>query len=104
MTVLIACIVLTLAVAGYIFYPEKKVAAQSQKTRLEYLEERKAVLYDNLRDLSFEHRAGKYRDDEYAAERATLEAEAATVVAEIEAGVPGRQHQTGAHAGSPPRA
>ena len=104
MTVLIACTVLTLALAGYVFYPEKRVAAQSQKTRLEYLEERKAVLYDNLRDLSFEHRAGKYRDEEYAAERATLEAEAATVVAEMEAGAPGKQNQTGAHAGSPPRA
>ncbi len=90
MTALVAGAVLTLALAAYIFYPEKRVAAQSEKTRLEFLEERRAVLYDNLRDLSFEHRAGKYRDEEYATERAALEAEAAAVVAEIEAGAAAR--------------
>ncbi len=78
------CVGLTLALAVYVFYPEKTVTAQKEKTRLEFLEERKAVLYDNLRDLNFEHRAGKYRDEEYAAERAALEAEAAAVVAEID--------------------
>jgi hypothetical protein len=84
MTALIACAVLTLALAVYVFFPEKQVAAQSEKSRLEYLGERKAVLYDNLRDLSFEHRAGKYRDDEYATERVTLEAETAAVVTEMD--------------------
>ena len=49
-----------------------------------YLEERKAVIYDNLRDLSFEHRAGKYRDEEYNFERAALEGEAAAVMVELE--------------------
>lgn len=84
MTSVLACVAITLAMAVYIFFPERKVASQSEKTRREYLEERKAVLYDNLRDLSFEHRAGKYRDEEYATERAALEAEAATVVAELD--------------------
>ena len=101
MTAIAACALLTVALAVFIFYPERRVTAQREKSRLEFLEERKAVLYDNLRDLSFEHRAGKYRDDEYAAERATLEAEAATVIAEMEA-----EHrlQTPARvAGAPPR-
>lgn len=83
MTAALVCAGLTLLLAGYVFFPEKRVASQSQKTRLEYLEERKAVLYDNLRDLQFERAAGKYADDEYASERATLEGEAAAVVAEI---------------------
>jgi len=80
---LLACAGLTLAVAVYIFFPAKKVAVQSEKSRLEYLGERKAVLYDNLRDLNFEHRAGKYRDEDYATERTALEGEAADVVAEM---------------------
>lgn len=84
MAALIASALLTLLLAVYIFYPEKKVTAQTEKPRLEFLEERKAMLYDNLRDLSFEHRAGKYREDEFAAERLAIETEAATVVAEIE--------------------
>ena len=84
MTALVASAVLTLALAVYIFYPEKKVAAQRQKTRYEYLTERKAQLYENLRDLNFEHRAGKYRDKDYNAERSALEAEATEVLTEME--------------------
>lgn len=84
MAALIASALLTVALAIYIFYPEKRVTAQTEKSRLEFLEERKVMLYDNLRDLSFEHRAGKYREDEFATERLAIETEAATVVAEIE--------------------
>jgi hypothetical protein len=82
--IILLCTLLTVLLLGYVFYPEKHVAAQSEKTRLEYLRERKEALYDNLRDLNFEYRAGKYRDDEYAAERAVLEAEAGEVVGEME--------------------
>jgi hypothetical protein len=42
------------------------------------------VLYENLRDLNFEYRAGKYPEEDYTAQRAGLEAEAAQVLAEIE--------------------
>ncbi len=84
MTALIASVLLTLLLAVYIFYPEKQVTLQREKTRLEFLEERKTVLYENLRDLNFEHRAGKYRDEEYSTERQTLETEAAAVVSEME--------------------
>ncbi len=41
------------------------------------------MLYDNLRDLNFEYRAGKYPEEDYVAQRAALENEAAGVVAEI---------------------
>ena len=80
----LACALLTVALAAYIFFPEKRVTAQREKTRLEYLEEQKAVLYENLRDLNFERAAGKYTDAEFAAERTTLESEAAAVVGEID--------------------
>ena len=78
------CIIFTLALFVYVFYPERHVAAQRVKTRLDFLEERKVVLYDNLRDLNFEYRAGKYPEEDYVAQRATLESEAAKVLAEIE--------------------
>jgi hypothetical protein len=56
-----------------------------EKTRLDYLRERKDVVYDNLRDLNFEYRAGKYPEDDYARQRESLEAEAASVVKEMTA-------------------
>lgn len=81
---IVACIVLLVACFIYIFYPERQVAAQRQKTRLEYLKERRGVLYENLRDLNFENRAGKYAEEDYSAQRSVLENEAAEVLDEID--------------------
>lgn len=81
---LAACILLLVGCFVFIFYPERQVAAQPQKTRLEYLRERRSVLYENLRDLNFENRAGKYADEDYRAQRAVLENEAAQVLDEID--------------------
>ena len=79
-----ACILLSIALFVYVFYPERHIEAQRVKTRLDFLLEQKVVLYDNLRDLNFEYRAGKYPEEDYAAQRATLEGEAAVVLAEID--------------------
>lgn len=68
----------------YTFWPENAFASQHQKTRLDYLEERKEQLYENLRDLNFEYRAGKYPDEDFLAQRTLLENETAQLLAEIE--------------------
>ena len=81
---IIACSLLLIGILFYVFYPERQVASQTQKTRLEYLRERKDALYENLRDLNFEYRAGKYVEEDFAAQQTTLETEAAEVMAEIE--------------------
>lgn len=81
---LVACGLLLVGILIYVFYPERHLEEQHQKTRLEYLRERKDVLYDNLRDLNFEYRAGKYVEEDYATEQAALENETAEVLAEIE--------------------
>jgi hypothetical protein len=83
-TTLLACVALLIGSFLYVFWPERNVAAQSAKTRLEYLRERQEALYDNLRDLNFEYNSGKYPAEDYAAQRATLENEAAEVLAEID--------------------
>ena len=82
--ILAVCALFTVALFVYVFYPDRNVAAQRVKTRLDVLEEQKIVLYDNLRDLNFEYRAGKYPEEDYTAQRAALEAEAAQVLSEIE--------------------
>ena len=75
---------LTVALLFYTFWPENVFASQRQKTRLDYLLERKDQLYENLRDLSFEYRAGKYPEEDFQAQRALLENETALLLAEIE--------------------
>lgn len=68
----------------YTFWPENVFASQREKTRLDYLLERKEQLYENLRDLNFEHRAGKYPEEDYLVQRALLENETAQLLTEIE--------------------
>jgi hypothetical protein len=92
---MIAGVALTLMVFGYMFWPEKNPFVQADKTRVDYLRERKDVIYENLRDLNFEYQAGKYPEQDYAEQRTGLEDEAARVIAEMEAlearGVVGRR-------------
>ncbi len=80
----VAGIMLALALGIYTFWPENVFASQRQKTRLDYLLERKEQLYENLRDLNFEYRAGKYPEEDFAEQRALLENETAQLLAEIE--------------------
>jgi hypothetical protein len=68
----------------YSFWPENAFASQKEKTRLDYLLERKEQLYENLRDLTFEYRAGKYPEEDFVAQRALLEHETAQLLAEID--------------------
>jgi hypothetical protein len=75
---------LALALMAYTFWPEKHAIVQRQKTRLDFLEELKEQIYLNLRDLNFEYQAGKYPLEDYSAQRAILEKEAATVLAEMD--------------------
>jgi hypothetical protein len=81
---LIAGLLMAIAMFVYTFWPENVFASQRQKTRLDYLLERKEQLYENLRDLSFEYRAGKYPEEDFVAQRSLLENETAELLAEID--------------------
>jgi hypothetical protein len=81
---LIAGILLLFALFLYAFWPENSFASQKQKTRLDFLLERKEQLYENLRDLNFEYRAGKYPEEDFNAQRGQLERETAELMAEID--------------------
>ena len=82
---LLAGLTLALVLFAYIFWPEQNPFIQASKTRVDYLRERKDSIYENLRDLNFEYLAGKYPEQDYAEQRASLEDEAASVMAEMEA-------------------
>ncbi len=81
---ILAGAILTLIVFAFIFWPDRNPFRQADKTRLDYLKERKDVIYDNLRDLNFEYLAGKYPEQDYAEQRTGLEDEAARVMAEMD--------------------
>ncbi|HTC31825.1 MAG TPA: hypothetical protein VK724_00560, partial [Bryobacteraceae bacterium] len=53
-----------------------------------HLEERKAQIYENLRDLQFEFRLGKLSDADYQKTKVDLQRELAKVLADIDAVAP----------------
>ena len=81
----IACLFLAAAVTFFIFYFRPDPADSSRfRTRLDQLLERRDSIYENLRDVRFEYRAGKYSEHDYEQIRQSLEAEAAAVLSEID--------------------
>ena len=76
-------LILMFALFVYTFWPENAFARQREKTRLDYLLEHKEQLFENLRDLNFEYRAGKYPEEDFQAQRALLETETMNLMTEI---------------------
>jgi hypothetical protein len=87
-----ACIALTAAALIYMFGVPESVYQGPEQTRIAFLQERKEAVYENLRDLNFEYKAGKLPDSDYLSMKNSLEQEAASILAEIS------MLQSGAHA------
>ncbi len=81
---LLLCGVLTLAALFYVFYIPNTLQLGPEQTRAAFLRERKDAVYENLRDLNFEYKAGKVPGADYATMKQSLEDEAAAILAEIE--------------------
>lgn len=80
---MVCAALITAASLFYIFYLPGQLYLGPEKTRASYLRERKDVVYENLRDLNFEYRAGKVPDADYQSLKANLQDEAAGLLAEI---------------------
>jgi hypothetical protein len=78
-----ATVLFAIAVFIYIFKPSRAEHAV-EKTRLAFLYERKEQIFENLRDLNFEYKAGKLSDADFSSMRDSMEQEAANILAEIE--------------------
>ena len=82
---LLACLALAAATIVFIFYIEPDASDSApHRTRLDQLLDRRDTIYENLRDLKFEYRAGKFSEKDFEDTRTALEAEAALVLAEME--------------------
>ena len=80
-----ACLALAIAALLFIFYIQPDASDLApRRGKLDQLLERRDTIYDNLRDLRFEYRSGKYSEGDFEAMKATLEQEAALLLAEID--------------------
>ena len=83
--VLGACFALAAATLLFIFYIQPDASDLApHRSKLDQLMERRDAIYDNLRDLRFEYRAGKYSEADFEAMKNAMETEAALVLAEID--------------------
>jgi hypothetical protein len=80
-----ACAALFCATLFFIFFIDPDASDLApHRSKLDQLMERRDTIYDNLRDLRFEHRSGKYSEGDFEAMKTSLENEAALVLAEID--------------------
>lgn len=78
-------ITLVLAVVAYtMFIRPQDLPAPPAENPFRHLDERKARIYENLRDLQFEFRLGKLSGDDYQRTKQGLQKELATVLAETD--------------------
>jgi len=67
-----------------LFVRAKDVPPPEPVSPTRHLEDRKAAIYENLRDLQFEFRLGKLSDADYQSTKLGLQKELAAVIGEIE--------------------
>jgi hypothetical protein len=77
-----------LVVAATVFFTlfvrAKDIPQPEPVSPVKHLDDRKAAIYENLRDLQFEYRVGKLSDEDYQSTKLGLQKELAAVIGEIE--------------------
>ena len=83
---LIAAVVLVVAVTLFftLTFATKDLPPPEPVSPTQHLDDRKAQIYENLRDLQFEYRVGKLSDADYQQTKLGLQKELAGVLTEIE--------------------
>lgn len=81
----LACALLAAATVVFIFMVQPEASDSApHRTKLDQLLERRDAIYENLRDLRFEYRAGKFSEADYEETKQSLEVEAARVLADMD--------------------
>ena len=79
----LVCALITAIALLYVFSVPGGLTSGPEKTRAAFLRERREAVYENLRDLNFEFKAGKLPETDYLTMKNSLEEEAAAILAEI---------------------
>src|SRR5216117_1087737 len=83
--IILAASLLTIGVLVFILSVRAKDLPEPEPVSpFQHLDERKAAIYENLRDLQFEYRVGKLSDDDYQTTKRDLQKELAAVLAEVD--------------------
>jgi hypothetical protein len=80
----ITCVVAIAVIAFILGVRPKDIPQPEPVSPFQHFDERKAAIYENLRDLQFEYRVGKLSDDDYQTTKKDLQKELARVLAEVD--------------------
>ena len=80
--VIVAVLVIGVTILFTLSIRAKDVPPPDPISPTAHLDDRKAAIYENLRDLQFEYRVGKLSDEDYQQTKLALQKELAVVVAE----------------------
>jgi hypothetical protein len=84
MIIVTTCVIAIAVIAFVLGVRPKDLPAPEPESPFLHFDERKAAIYENLRDLQFEYRVGKLSDQDYQATKKDLQKELATVLAEVD--------------------
>ena len=84
MIIAAACLIAIAVIAFVLGVRAKDLPEPEAVSPFQHLDERKAAIYENLRDLQFEFRLGKLSDQDYQNTKKDLQKELATVLAEVD--------------------
>lgn len=84
MIIALTCLIAILIIAFVLGVRAKDLPAPEPESPFKHLDDRKAAIYENLRDLQFEYRLGKLSDADYQTTKKDLQKELATVLEEVD--------------------
>ncbi len=84
MAIALAALLFLVVMAFLLFIRPQDLPAAEPVSPFQHLDERKASIYENLRDLQFEYRVGKMSDDDYQRSKTDLQKELARVLEEVD--------------------
>ena len=84
MIIAITCIIAIVVLVFVLGVRPKDLPVPEPVSPFLHLDERKAAIYENLRDLQFEYRVGKLSDTDYQSTKKDLQKELAAVMAEVD--------------------
>jgi rRNA maturation endonuclease Nob1 len=84
MIIAVTCLVAIAVIAFILTVRPKDLPEPEPVSPFQHLDDRKAAIYENLRDLQFEYRLGKLSDADYQQVKHDLQKELAQVLAEVD--------------------
>jgi rRNA maturation endonuclease Nob1 len=84
MIIVITCVIAVAVIAFVLGVRDRDLPTPQPESPFQHLDQRKAAIYENLRDLQFEYRVGKLSDTDYQNTKKDLQKELAAVLGEVD--------------------